>query len=373
MAEFMHATGGPAKACTPGRMRAALVFAAILCLAGCGEPQAPLEATDAARPALIHEVRSSAAGGKLRFPGRIRAERRAELSFDVPGFVAEFVPIAGSHVQAGQVVARLDDAVFRARVTAAGAEFDRAKADLERYQRLWETERAVAPSEVDERRSRLEVARTNLATADRELADTVIRAPFAGVITRRRLETFSNVQAKQPIADLQDLDALEVVINVPARVVRTATEQQAAEAIFEGEDARTIPLKLKSFATDADPQTQTYEIVLSLGALPPGINVFPGMSVTVLPFAGAVDEPGDTVSIPLTAVATDASGATFVWVVDAQSRAERREVRTGAIRGGDITIATGLVAGERIIAAGVSAVRAGMLVRPLSSTGADPA
>jgi hypothetical protein len=70
----------------------------------------------------------------------------------------------------------------------------------------------------------------------------------------------------------------------------------------------------------------------------------------------------------LTAVATDASGATFVWVLDAQSRAERREVRTGAIRGGDITIATGLAPGERIVAAGVSALRAGMQVRPL-----DPA
>ena len=334
---------------------------------GCGESAPTGPAAEIVRPALIHTVEPGSAVAKLRFPGRIRAERRAELSFDVPGFVSEFEAKEGGAVAMGAVVARLDDSVFSARVSAARAEFDHATVELDRYRRLWETEQAVARSEVDERRSRLEVARTNLAAAEQALADTVIRAPFAGVITRRRIEAFTNVQAKQAIADLQDLEKLEVVINVPARVVRTAAAQQSAEAVFEGQDSRPLALELKSFASEADPQTQTYEIVLRLRSLPGGMNVLPGMSVTVMPFA-AMQAPDDaTVSIPLTAIASDARDGSFVWVVGEDGRVARRAVVTGDVHGGSITISSGLRANERIVAAGVSALREGMQVRALAA------
>ena len=237
------------------RRRAGLTAMALflLALAGC-DKKAPASATpEAARPALIQEVGAADAAAKPRFPGRLRAAKRAELSFNVPGFVTEFGLTEGSRVRAGQVVARLDDAVFKARVNAAQSEFDRAKTDLERYQRLWETEFAVARSEVDDRRSRLEAARTNLAAAQQDLSDTVIKAPFAGVVTRRRLETFASVQAKQPIAELQDLDSLEVVIHVPQRLLRNEGSRAEALAFFEEREDLPVPVVLKSYATEADP------------------------------------------------------------------------------------------------------------------------
>jgi RND family efflux transporter MFP subunit len=190
-------------------------------------------------------------------PGRIRAAKRAELSFDVPGFVDRFSLEEGRRVKAGEVVAHLDDRIYRSRLDAARAEFERARSDLARYQRLWDTEMAVARSEVDDRRARLETARTSLAAAERDLADTVIKAPFEGVITRRRVEPFTNVQAKQPIAELQDLRALEVVVNVPERLVRHMRPQQGAVAFLEGDRAvengtgapeQALTLELKSFA-----------------------------------------------------------------------------------------------------------------------------
>jgi len=345
----------------------ALIAAA---LAGCGKTAPEAVAPDVARPAVIQEVGAADAGAKLRFPGRLRAAKRAELSFNVPGFVAEFALTEGSRVRAGQVVARLDDAVFKARVNAAQSEFDRAKTDLERYQRLWDTERAVARSEVDDRRSRLEVARTNLAAAQQDLADTVIKAPFSGVVTRRRLETFANVQAKQAIAELQDLNSLEVVIHVPQRLLRNEGSRAEALAYFDEREDSPVPVVLKSYATEADPVTQTYEVVLALKSRPPGLTLLPGMSVTVLPFAPTAAKSGpagSALSIPLTAVVSDATGGTFVWVVGAGGQVTRSNVVLGDIRGGDVTVASGLNAGERIVTAGVSALREGMKVRPLDA------
>lgn len=318
------------------------------------------------RPALIQEVGSAGAGEKLRFPGRVRAERRAELSFSVPGFVTEFSMYEGSRVKSGQVVARLDDGLFKSQLNAAQSEFDRAKTDLERYQRLWESELAVARSEVDERLARLELARTQLETAKQNLADTVIRAPFDGVITRRRLETYANVQMNQPIADLQDLRSLEVVINVPERIVRTAHARDVGQAVFEGQDAQPVPLRLKSYAAEADPQTQTYEIVLALGSPPPGLKLLPGMSATVLPFADTPSQDGAALVVPLTAIGADAGTERFVWIVGPEGKVARRVVRTGDVRGGDVVITAGLEPGERVVVAGVSGLHEGMAVRPLN-------
>ncbi len=351
------------------RLRSAAIALALFSLAitGCS-PTAPTTATaEVVRPALISEVGAADTAAKLRFPGRLRATKRAELSFNVPGFVAEFALSEGSRVQAGQVVARLDDSVFKARVTSAQAEFDRAKTDLERYQRLWETEQAVARSEVDDRRSRLEVSRTNLAAAQQDLADTIIKAPFSGVVTRRRLETFANVQAKQAIAELQDLQSLEVVIHVPQRLLRNEGSRTEALAFFDEREDLPVPVVLKSYATEADPQTQTYEVVMALKSRPPGLTLLPGMSVTVVPFAAKAGAAKSALSIPLTAIATAATGGKFVWLVGADGQVMRATVTLGDIHGAQVAVVSGLTDGQRIVTAGVSALREGMKVRPLDA------
>jgi multidrug efflux system membrane fusion protein len=367
---------------TPTALTAGLLC---LALAACSEPPVPAAVAEAPRPALIVTVGEAPMGEALRLPGRVRAAKRAELSFDVPGFVDKFNLEEGRRVKAGEVVARLDDRIYRSRVDAARAEFERARNDLARYQRLWDSEQAVARAEVDDRRARLEAARTSLAAAERDLADTVIRAPFEGVVTRRRIEPFSNVQAKQPIAELQDLRALEVVVNVPERLVRRMRPQQGAVAFLEGDRAvegahaaeseRAAPelgLELRSFAAEADALTQTYVVVLAVRSVPAGVNLLPGMAVSVEPAPDAgetakVSGATAAISVPLAAVSAVAQGQPGVWVVKDDGRVARRPIRTGAIVGGAIVVASGLAPGERIVAAGVGALREGMLVRPLES------
>ena len=336
-------------------------------LAGCSRPPPAPPPPEPVRPAVIQVVGAADPGAKLRFPGRLRAAKRVELSFNVPGFVTEFGLTEGTRVRAGQVVARLDDAVYRARVVSAQAEFERAKVDLERYQRLWDTEQAVARAEVDDRRSRLEVARTSLAVAQQDLSDTLIRAPFSGVVTRRRLETYANVQAKQAIAEVQDLGSLEVVIHVPQRLLRNQGARAQALAFFDEHEDRSVPVTLKSYASEADPVTQTYEVVLALQKHPAGITLLPGMSVTVLPFQDKSVAADPTLTLPLTAVSSDASGGTFAWLVRDGGKVQRAAIVVGEVRGGRVAVMSGVKPGDRIVAAGVSALRDGMKVRPLDA------
>jgi RND family efflux transporter MFP subunit len=234
--------------------------------------------------------------------------------------------------------------------------------------RIWDKSQAVPRAEVDRKRTAMEVARSRFAAAQKELNDTRLTAPFAGIVARRLVESFQNVQAKEPVVSLQSPDQLEIVIHVPERVVRVEPRRLAGFAVFDDLPERRFPVTLKSFATEADAQTQTYEAVLGLPR-PDDLRVLPGMAVEVLPDGAGVEADGEApVLIPLAAVAAAADGAPSVWVVEPDTgRVSRRVIETGAVQGGDVLVLTGLAAGEQIVTAGVHQLREGMRVHPLAA------
>lgn len=157
-------------------------------LTACQEPAAPPAAVETSRPAAIHEIGAAEFGSGLRFPGRVRAVQRAELAFNVPGQIVAFPVAEGEAVAAGELIAQLDPVSFETRLSAARAEFDKATADHERARALWERSKAVPRAEVDQKRTAQEVARSSFAAARKDLDDTRLTAPFAGVIARRFVE-----------------------------------------------------------------------------------------------------------------------------------------------------------------------------------------
>ncbi|MCU0836624.1 MAG: efflux RND transporter periplasmic adaptor subunit [Chromatiaceae bacterium] len=346
------------------RLRACALPLLCLLLAGCQE-QAPPPPAEVSRPAEILEIVPAGLGSGLRFPGRVRAVQRAELAFNLPGRIVEFPVAEGEAVAPDDLIARLDPESFETRLAAAQAELDKATADYERVGELWERSKAVPRAEVDQKRTAMEVTRSAFAAARKDLDDTRLTAPFGGVIARRLVEPFQNVQAKEPVVSLQNVDELEVVIHVPERVVRSEPKRVAAFAQFADMPERRFPVRLKSYATEADPQTQTYEVVLAL-TRPAGVSLLPGMALEVFPAETPPGEEAAGVLIPLRAVLAGTDGAPSVWVVDpASSRVSRRPIEVGAIQGEDIVVLAGLSPGERIVTAGVNHLRDGMLVHPL--------
>jgi RND family efflux transporter MFP subunit len=306
----------------------------------------------------------------------VRAVQRVELAFNVPGQLVELPVAEGEAVKAGALMARLDPAAYQTALDVARAELEAATAEHERVRQLWEKSQAVARAEVDRKRTAMEVARSRFAAAQKDLADTRLTAPFAGIVARRLVSNFQNVQAKEPVVSLQNQDALEIVIHVPERVVRGEPKRAAGFAVFDDLPERRFPVTLKSFASEADPQTQTYEVVLGLTP-PPDLRVLPGMGVEVLPDTAASRTEGGgedaadgaaTVLIPVAAIVAAADGTPTVWVVDPESgRVSRRTIKTGALQGADVAVLNGLAPGEEIVTAGVHSVRDGMRVHPLSS------
>ncbi len=345
-----------------GWLLSAMVLAV---LSGCGEGEAIVEQVEVSRPVPMMLVATSDKTSSLRFPGRVRAAQRADLAFNVPGRIIKLPVEEGQLLEKGQLVAQLDDTNYKNHMRSALAKYNKARTDYSRVDQLWQRSQVIAKAEVDKQRTAMDVAQVDYSLAKKDFDDTKLVAPFSGVVTKRYVENFSNVQDKEAIVSLQDLNNLEIVINVPERIVRNTPKQVAGYAVFSDQPDLLLPVTLKSFSSDSDQQTQSYEVVLSLD---PGydITVLPGMSVDVLPKKALQGQGAGQVTVPLQAIYSDADGVTGVWVFNPEtSRVTLQKVELGAVLDTDIVVLDGLVGGEKIVVAGVSQLREAMLVRSL--------
>ncbi len=351
----------------------------ILLLAACGDSDQEKADT------ITHPVKLMTAGGVLagkvtRMTGETRAAKRADLAFRVPGLLIGLPVKEGQRVKKGQLVARLDPKDYESRLREALGQLGKAKAKLEydsveyqRYVKIKQTEPgAVSDSMVNLKKAALEVshaevqaAKAAVTAARDQLAYTTLKAPFAGIIGKRYVDNHEFVVAKQPIVYLQDFSRIEILVDLPElMVVPIRKTRPKVFAHFASDPKRKFPLKIKEFATQADPYTQTYRVVLIMPA-PKGIRILPGMTATVLIDFSEVSPTEMEVVIPTIAVFADEQGRSCVWVVDPKThQVHKRVVTTGDLSGSDrIKIKQGLSPGEVIAISGVSTLRDGMTVR----------
>ena len=105
-----------------------------------------------------------------------------------------------------------------------------------------------------------EALELSVEAARANLADASLRAPFAGIVARRLVENFVNVQAKQPIAILHKLDTLTLSFDIPALDVAALGGGPRLVADLDGLPGQEFVTRLAKFSTLADPATQTYRL-----------------------------------------------------------------------------------------------------------------
>ncbi|MFT4961229.1 MAG: multidrug efflux system membrane fusion protein [Paracoccaceae bacterium] len=295
-----------------------------------------------------------------------------------------------------------DILALEASVNAMQAQLDQATAQVERTQTL-QTKGVVAQAELDKDIATARVANANLKTAEEQLAIgnaggrlediaaseaalrglesqvdqakdqleyATLRAPFDGIIAQRLIDNFTNIQAGSEVVLLQQLSTIDMVFDIPGADVLKWTERDpdgiTVDVELSGIGTKFTATELVEFSTQADPGTQTYRARVAV-KVPDGTRVLPGMAgrVRVTSSEPGVEKP----DIPLTALATDAQGKPFVWIVDDKGAVSAQPVTPGSVSGGDVTITEGLAAGVKIVTAGVSRLRAGDVIRPINAVG----
>ena len=178
------------------------------------------------------------------------------------------------------------------------------------------------------------------------------------------------MQAKEPILRILDDSSIEMVVNIPESLISLAPHVEDIKVVFDPFPDTEIPAQIKEIGTEASATTRTYPVTLVMEQ-PEGIKILPGMAgkASGTPPKGMTQQSFG-IEIPVSAIFTDeASGNTFVWVVDQNSSTvSKQQVEIGKIADRGIRILSGLKEGELIASAGVNYLFEGQKVKIQQST-----
>jgi RND family efflux transporter MFP subunit len=350
-----------------GRFLSLLVITIVtaLIITGCSKKEEPVK-KEKIRPAKILTIEQSAKVMNFKFPGKVQALDRVELSFEVSGKLVQMAVKAGQHVKKGDLIARIDPTNYKSILEAQQSRVNQAKAEFDRYTNLLQ-EKVVAKSTYDVKKRHYEVAVADLKIARKAYNDTRLRASFSGVIGKRFVENYQVVRVKQPIVSLQRVSAIEIVVNAPENVMREKDKLKIKiTAEFANYPGDIFPLTVKEYSTEADSQTQTFRIVFTMPS-PKGKTILDGMTATV--FVSADFGGNDAIAVPVQSIFYDKDGTAFVWKTSEDLHINRQKVEVGTLTSdGNIKINSGLKSGDRIVTAGVQSLSQGMQVREFTGT-----
>ena len=331
------------------------VFAQTEMYGGESDADAP-EAPQYNRPVTVEVTRalSRVINQSRAVAGRVEPARTVDIAFQVPGQIISLYVEPGDKIDEGDVIAELDQADFDLAVDRAQASFDLAKSEFERARSL--AERGVAAD------ARLDTARAQFAQADvalreakRRLSQTRIVAPFDAIVARTFVEEYINVTSAAPIARLQDVSEMRIMISLPeelAALARSALDAFDIVASFPAVPGYTAPLVLRSFATDADPTAQTYDVEFAItDDIDP--RLLPGMTAEVRISSSAEEDRPQSVIVPVSAVDTTSRTEPSIWVYqEASNQVARRTVRLGLPVDDEIVVLEGLEGDELVVSGG---------------------
>ena len=373
-----------------------LVLAAVgwLAWSRLGPPTVRTVAVRAAAPA-------GGAGSVLDASGYVTARRHATVSAKITGKVTEVLIEEGMLVKEGAVLARLDDidaraqlALTRAQLAAARSQegeiralLEQAERDHARQQELFQRQLVAAQAldaalaQCDTLRARLianqeqvRVATESVRVAEVGLENTVVRAPFSGVVVSKDAqpgEMISPISAgggftRTGIGTIVDMDSLEIQVDVNESFINRVTARQPVEATLNAYPDWKIPGEVIAIIPTADRSKATVKVRVALKAKDPRIVPDMGARVAFLETEPAARGPARAgMLVPLEAVRVEGAGG--VVFVHANNRVERRSVTLGQTVGAEREVLTGLTAGERVVIAPPPSLKDGDAVRVAES------
>jgi RND family efflux transporter MFP subunit len=391
----------------PG-VTALVVFSALM-LAACSTGNA--KATETPATAAAVTVTSAAAVEQpiarfVRATGTLMAEDQADVAAETAGRIVATPIERGSRVAEGGELARVvatetnaqlkeaeaNAAQIEARlgltpdaaldvnnvpeVQNAKASYELAQGEFNRIKSLLD-QRVVSQSEYDQRRTQMEAtrqqyeaakngaaqqyqslqaARARIALARKAVADTVVRAPFSGVIAERLVSVGDYVTKGMKVAVVVRVNPLRVVLTIPEQFVSTVAVGQPVDFDVDAYPGRRFEGKVKyiSPALQADRRALTVEAVVPnpSGALKPGLFATARLEQSA-------KTPG--ILVPSSAVQTSA-GTSRVFVV-ANDHVEERIVVAGQAVGDLVEITKGLAAGEKVATSNIGKLNDGTKVK----------
>jgi membrane fusion protein (multidrug efflux system) len=327
---------------------------ALLC-AACAEPEADrsLSPASAAVAVVTAEATIQPLAIEIEAVGTTRANESVQVTSKASNVVTAIHFTDSQVVSRGDVLAEMDDAQAQAAFAEAEARLADSESQYNRTRDLVSRE-LLSRAELDQLEAQLKADQARVAAARAGLEDTIVRAAFDGRTGFRQVSVGSFVSPGTPITTLDDTSIIKLDFTVSENFLFVLKPGLAVSASSAGLPDRTFTGTVTNIQSRVDPVTRSITVRAEIPN--PDEALRQGMFMTVK----LEGEPEPALLVPEGAIVPE-QGRTYVFVVR-DDVAERREVRIGKRRPGDVQVVDGLAAGERVIVEGTQNVREGSVV-----------
>ena len=301
------------------------------------------------------------------FAGMATADDAVNLAFKISGQILSVDVSKGDYVKKGELLARLDPRDVELQKAADRSQFERAKSQYERMQRLLDHE-AVSQQEYESARAQYVQAQSAYENSKDLLSETNLRAPFGGVIERTYVDTYQRVQSGQTILRLVNPMSTTVEFTMPEKSLPLLFDSTIRFSVtFDNIPNRQFVARLDTYAkTSSDASGFPVSLKIERDEAE-RYRISPGMTCQVMMHTQGKGARQSTLVVPLSAIYAPASGGEYVWRVTSDGRVKLSPVTLGDVYGRDmVSITSGLAAGAEIVTAGVYKLRDGDSVKPIN-------
>jgi membrane fusion protein (multidrug efflux system) len=290
--------------------------------------------------------------------GSMRAVQGVMVSTDLAGIVAEVAFESGTEVKKGALLVSLDSKQEQAQLRAAEARLELAKTDLARKRELV-AKKTIAPAEMDTAESELQQAEAMAADARALIERKRIMAPFDGLAGIRQVNVGQYLNPGAPIVSLQSMDPIYVEFSLPQQHLATIENGSKLKLGASGVDGEHTEGTITAIEPAVDASTRNVMVQGTVNNSEQKLR--PGMFVDV---EVLLPETGGVLAIPSSAIAYAPYGDSVYVVKDGATpdgkptkTVQQQFVKLGPKRGDQVSVLSGLNAGDEVVSAGVFRLR----------------
>ncbi|MEE1214206.1 MAG: efflux RND transporter periplasmic adaptor subunit [Bacteroidaceae bacterium] len=285
--------------------------------------------------------------------GSLVPDEEVSLSFESSGKITDIFFKEGTHVEKGELLAKINDAPLQADLRKKQAQVKLMQDRLFRAKALLEKE-AVSKEAFQEAEANLAALEAEIEGVEAQIEQTELRAPFSGIIGLRQVSVGAYATTTTEVATLTKTAPLKVEFNVPERYAGMLPEGTELTFTAEG-DLTTRNAKVYASDSRVDPETRTFAI----RAIYPNADgkLIPGRYVNVNLVTQRFD---NTLAVPSEAIVSE-MGIDKVFVCK-NGKAQPVEIAKGLRTDAMVQVLRGLVPGDTVITSGTMQLRSGQKV-----------
>ncbi|WP_312900028.1 efflux RND transporter periplasmic adaptor subunit [Chryseobacterium taichungense] len=308
----------------------------------------------------IINIGKNAGDIRKEYIGTVESSNTVDVSFLSTGTIEQLYFKEGQNVKKGQLMAKLNTTTLNSAYSASVSTLEQAQDAYSRMNEMYKNESLPEIKLIDVK-TKLEQAKSVQIMAKKSLNDSYLYAPESGVVSKKNYENGMNVVLGAPVYTIMNINNVDINVPIPEGEISNFERGQYCDISVTALGNKSFRGQIIEKGVSANPVSHTYNIKVRISNS--NVSLMPGMVVKAYFDSSSQDNQNVAkIVVPLKYVLLDYPDKRFVWVVDSNNKAQRKEVRLGQLLGNNVEILSGLQQGDKVVADGYQNISSGSKV-----------